>query len=122
MKLHAVLPLALLVLAVRAEVEQDYSHDVNGFSLKFIGKAPKFQFAPSGDNSSWVRVEFGSVYEQTESGQKVPVHSIESLAAAKPEYTTGELEQLSGLGQVSSMLAACSSSMIPLHDNYHQAV
>jgi hypothetical protein len=88
--------LALLVFAIKAEDVQDDNHDIDGYSLRLIGKAPKFQFAPSADNSSWVRVEFGSVYEQTESGEKVPVHSIESLAAVKPVYTTGEIRQLSG--------------------------
>uniref|UniRef100_A0A383VAQ8 Uncharacterized protein n=1 Tax=Tetradesmus obliquus TaxID=3088 RepID=A0A383VAQ8_TETOB len=89
MKLYTALFLALLVLATQAEQEQDDTHDQNGYSLKFIGKAPKFQFAPSADNSSWVRVEFGSVFEATDSGDKVAVHSIESLAAVKPVYTTG---------------------------------
>jgi hypothetical protein len=121
MKLHAALVLVLLVLSARAEDEheQDDSHDLNGISLRFISKAPKFQFAPSGDNSSWVRVEFGSVYEKTDAGQKLAVHSIDSLAAATPLYTTGKLAQLSGLGQVYSSLLCLVARRSSMNTLFH---
>jgi hypothetical protein len=110
MKLYAALFLALLVFTAKAEDEQDETLSRNGYSLRFIGKAPKFQFAPSADNSSWVRVEFGSVYEQTDAGQKVAVHTIESLAAVKPEFTTGELGLWSGVVRPHGRACSCCSS------------
>lgn len=92
MKLLGVLLGLLLVAAVRADTPAgDDEHEFSGGVIQFIGKAPKFVVSPqNGANGSFLRVDFGSLGEYDAEGRMVQVHSIQSLAAQTPIYTTGE--------------------------------